>query len=193
MMDNKERSYDFYINRYREAKIEAEDFLIPLDERTFRRKPSGKSWCIGECYSHLVEAGNQYYEKAAKGIEDAEKPDTGSEDPMHLRFHLQWFVNYLKPPVTIKSISPGSFNPVEYAKIDKDEILNEFLNLQDKYITQLELAQTNNLDLSSIKVPNPLISFIKMTAAECIAVTEAHQRRHLVQARKIKQQLDENF
>lgn len=193
MKNNRERSYDFYIQRFRDAKIEAEDFLLPLDERTFRRKPSSKVWCIGECFSHLVEAGTQYFKNASKGIEAAKKPGAGSENPMHLRFHMQWFVNYLKPPVTIKSISPGSFKPVEYARVDKDEILNAYLSLQDKYITQLEIAQTNKLDLSSIKVPNPIISFISMTATECIAVTEAHQRRHLEQARNIKQQLEENF
>jgi hypothetical protein len=104
---------------------------------------------------------------------------------------MRWFVNYLEPPITIKSKSPGSFQPVQYAQLDKDEVLNNFLNLQDKYITLLEIAQTNNLDLSSIRVSNPLISFIKMTAAECIAVTEAHQRRHFEQARKVKQILEE--
>ncbi|MDX1587090.1 MAG: hypothetical protein R3222_10105, partial [Balneolaceae bacterium] len=96
MERNKERSYHFYLQQFRKAKSEAEDFLVPLDERTFRRKPSGKTWCIGECYSHLVEAGTQYYEKASKGIEKAKKPGVGSENPMHLRFHMQWFVNYLE-------------------------------------------------------------------------------------------------
>ena len=190
MKNRKESSYDFYIQQFEKAKMDAENFLAPMDDRTFRRQPSAKSWCIGECFSHLVETGNSYYKKAAKGIEESNKPGTGSDSPMHLRFHMQWFVNYLEPPVTIKSKSPGSFQPVQYARLDKDEVLNNFLDLQDKYINQLETARANKLDLSSIDVSNPLISFIKMTAAECIAVTEAHQRRHMEQARKVKQILD---
>ncbi len=184
-------SYDFYIEQFKKARAEAETFLRPLDERTFRRKPSGKSWCIGECYSHLVETGSQYYNKASQGIEKARKPGSGSENPMHLRFHMKWFVNYLEPPVSFKSKSPGSFQPVSYAGLDKDDVLNNFLDLQDKYISQLEDARSNNLDLSNIYVSNPLISFIKMTAAECIAVTEAHQRRHMEQARNVKQLIEE--
>lgn len=192
MKSKKESSYNFYIQQFEKAKIEAEDFILPIDDRTFRRKPDGKSWCIGECFSHLVETGNSYYQKAAKGVERTNKPGTGSEDPMHIRFFMQWFINYLGPPVTIKSKAPGPFKPVSYAKLDKDEVLNDYLELQDKFISLLEIADTASLDLSGIKVSNPLIPIIKMTVAECIAATEAHQRRHMEQARLVKNRLEEN-
>ncbi|MGK7392909.1 MAG: hypothetical protein ACNS60_21325, partial [Candidatus Cyclobacteriaceae bacterium M2_1C_046] len=127
----------------------------------------------------------------AEGVEKAKEKESGGNDPMHLRFHFKWFVNYLEPPVSLKSKAPNSFQPVQYAKLDKDVVLNDFLELQDKYIRQLEIAENSNLNLSNIKVPNPIISFIKMTPAECIAVTEAHQRRHMEQAKNVKELLDE--
>lgn len=164
-----------------------------MDERIFRRQPSSKSWCIGECYSHLVEAGTSYYQKVAEGIEKAKKKETGNYHSMHLRFLMKWFVNYLEPPVSLKAKAPGTFQPVEYAKLDKEEILKNFLNLQDKYISQLEIAKKLNLNLSSVKVSNPIIEFIKMTPAECIALTEAHQRRHMEQASKVKDLLEKKF
>ena len=68
MKKNKEPSYQSYIQQFENAKIEAEDFLLPMDDRTFRRQPSAKSWCVGECFSHLVETGNKYYKKASDGI-----------------------------------------------------------------------------------------------------------------------------
>ncbi|MGK7370918.1 MAG: DinB family protein [Candidatus Halalkalibacterium sp. M3_1C_030] len=193
MKSRKESSYDFYINQFEKAKTEVEDFILPLDDRTFRRKPDSKTWCIGECYSHLVETGTSYYQKASEGVEEADKPGHYSKDPMHIRFFMQWFINYLEPPITLKSKAPGPFKPVTYAQLDKDEVLKNFLELQDKYITLLEIADTNNLDLSGIKVSNPLISFIKMTVAESIAATEAHQRRHIEQARMVKKRLEENL
>lgn len=191
MKSQNKSTYAHYIGQFNQAKSEAEKLIETLDDRTFRRKPSADTWCIGECFSHLVETGSKYYNSAAKGIEKAEKHRSGAKDPFHLRFHMQWFVNYLEPPVSFKSKTPGTFQPVAYASLDKDEILNSFTDLQDKYITQLEKAQGNNLDLSSIKVPNPVIAFIRMTPAECIAVTEAHQRRHLEQAKKVKNILEE--
>lgn len=191
MKSQNKASYAYYIEQFNQAKSEAEKLIAPLDDRTFRRKPSADAWCIGECFSHLVETGSKYYNNAAKGIEKAERPESRAPDPFHLRFHMQWFVNYLEPPISIKTKSPGTFQPIAYARLDKDEILNSFMDLQDKYIAQLERAQGNNLDLSSTKVPNPVIAFIKMTPAECIAVTEAHQRRHIEQARKVKDLLEE--
>lgn len=191
MKSDRNHSYTYYIQQFNQAKTEAEQFITSLDERTFRRKPSAKAWCIGECFSHLIVTGTLYYQKGKQGIEEAKKPGTGAGKPMHLRFHMQWFVNYLEPPVSVKSKTPGLFQPEEYARLDKDEVLNNYLTLQDKYITQLEIAETNKLDLSSIKVANPVISLIKMTVAECIAVTEAHQRRHMEQAKKVEQLLEE--
>lgn len=187
MKSDRYHSYTYYIQQFNQAKTEAEQFIVSLDERTFRRKPSANVWCIGECFSHLIETGTLYYQKGEQGIKKAKKPGTGAKKPMHLRFHMQWFVNYLEPPVSVKSKTPGAFQPVEYARLDKDEVLNNYLTLQDQYITQLKMAKTNKLDLSSIKVPNPVITLIKMTVAECIAVTEAHQRRHLEQAKKVEQ------
>lgn len=183
------QSISEYIRRFEKAKQIADEFISPLDDRTFRRQPSSKAWCIGECYSHLVEAGTKYYQSIKTGLEKTEASNVKPEDPMHLRFHMRWFVNYLEPPISFKTPAPGAFKPSKYAKLDKDTILNNFLKLQDNYIYQLNMAERGNIDLSRVKVPNPVTSLIKMTVAECIAVTEAHQRRHFEQAENTLQQI----
>lgn len=184
MRSSNYKSYEHFIRQFEHAKKQAEDLVRPLDERIFIRRPSAKSWCVGECFSHLEQAGRLYLGKIEKGIEKAEKNTAIVKHPMHLRFHMQWFVNYLEPPVSVKSQMPDAFKPVEYAKIEKEEVMNGFMNLQDQFLKQLELARSRNLDLAGIKVSNPLISLIRMSVAECIAVTEAHQRRHIEQAKK---------
>lgn len=116
-------------------------------------------------------------------MEHAEPSDIKPKEPMQLRFHMQWFVNYMKPPVSFKSKSPKAFQPVEYADLNKETALNNYLELQDRFIKQLKKAEDYNINLNEIKVPNPVIPLIKMRVSECIAVTEAHQRRHLEQAK----------
>lgn len=183
MAEDKEYSISSFIDKFKKAKAEAQGFVRPLDERTFRRKPSSDKWCIGECFSHLVETGNKYLYQVEKGLRDA-KPSNGKDpDPMHLRFHMKWFINYLAPPITFKTKSPGAFSPLQYAKLDKDRIMQDYISIQDRFIERLQYAERKSLTLSSMKVSNPLIPWISMTVAECIAATEAHQRRHLEQAK----------
>lgn len=184
MKSSNYQTYGHYIRQFEHAKKQAEELVRPLDERIFIRRPSAKSWCVGECFSHLEQAGGLYLGKIQVGIEKAKKNTDIVKHPMHLRFHMQWFVNYLEPPVSVKSRMPDAFKPVEYVKIDKEEVMNGFMNLQDQFLKQLELARSKNLDLSKIKVSNPVIPIIKMSVAEGIAITEAHQRRHIEQAKK---------
>lgn len=181
-MNSLEDPYSYFIGRFEAAKKEGKDIITPLDEQTFRRRPSSKAWCIGECFSHMVEAGMEYYKPVKKGVSSAGPQEEKPKNPMHLRFHLRWFVNYLEPPVFFKTKAPASFKPIRYAQLNKKEVLNDFLLLQDRYISAVEQARTKNLDLSGIYVSHPLISFVSLSVAECIAVTEAHQRRHTRQA-----------
>lgn len=178
-----------YIGRFEAAKETAKEFIAPLDDRTFRRKPSADAWCIGECFSHLVETGNKYSNNIEEGLKETGASHPVPKDPMRLRIHMRWFVNYLEPPISFKAPSPATFKPPEYAGLNKDVVLQNFSDLQDNLIQQLTRAKEMNIDLSKIKVPNPVTSLIKMTVAECMAITEAHQRRHFEQAENTLQEV----
>ncbi|NIT61090.1 MAG: hypothetical protein GWN00_34270 [Aliifodinibius sp.] len=72
------------------------------------------------------------------------------------------------------------------------ELLDEYLNLQDRLIGQLEDAHQNNVHLGQSKVTHPIFSIITMTMAECFLLLEAHQRRHQWQAEQTLQILTEH-
>lgn len=185
-------SIEPYIRKFEDAKKYAKHFLQPLNESTLLTRPDADSWCIAECYSHIIEAGNRYLDQALSAMPDKNETVKTSDQPMRLRFHLRWFVRYLEPPVTFKSKSPGSFRPLDIETLNKDEILQQFLKMQDDYLEILRRADEEKLDLSGLKTGNPILPFIKMTVAECIAVTEAHQRRHMEQAEHVLQRLTDN-
>ncbi len=180
-MNKYTKAYSPYIRKFEEAKGELQELLSPLEEHLFTRRPSRKSWSAGECISHLVEAGSRYYERVKEGYDPSIKtPD--KRDPMHLRLHMRWFVTFLEPPVRFKSPAPASFRPKTNKRLDKNRVLADFLSLQDRYIRILRHAGEHEQNLGDIFVPNPVVPIIQMSVAECIAVTEAHQRRHLLQA-----------
>ncbi len=181
--------YAWYIRQFEYAKNEAEKLIEPLSKEEFLTRPGEGRWCVGECISHLNSTGNQYYGKVVTGIKKATEKTSKNDNPMRLRWHMQWFVNYLEPPIGFKSKSPGTFKPIQYADLNKEIVLREFQKLQDDLIAQLEFAQSHDFDLASLKVPNPIIPLLKMTVAECIAACEAHQRRHFLQAKNVLKEI----
>ena len=182
-------SFDHFIQQFEEIIDSSRDFLTGVDENAFLLKPSQDSWCIGECYSHLVQTGNLYLEKVNEGMQAAATAKTAPQNPMSLRFHMRWFVQYLEPPISMKTKAPGAFQPLTDSSITKKEVQQAFLDQQQKFLEHLETAKIEHIDLSKIKVANPLISLVGMTLAECIAVTEAHTRRHMEQAENVLRQV----
>lgn len=179
-------SFEYFIQQFEEAVQSSRIFLKEIDETTFSLKPSKDKWSIGECYSHLVETGNLYLEKVSEGMEMASPAKKPPKKPMSLRLHMKWFVQYLEPPISVKVKAPGAFYPENASSIKKEMVAQNFLDQQNAFLSHLKTAQEKHYDLSNIKVSNPLLSFVSMTVAECIAVTEAHTRRHMEQAEKVR-------
>ncbi|MDZ7715984.1 MAG: DinB family protein [Balneolaceae bacterium] len=182
-------SFEYFIQQFEKAIQSSQDFFRRIDETIFSLKPGKDQWSIGECYSHLIQTGNLYLEKVTQGMEMGNPGESQPENPLSLRLHMKWFVQYLEPPISVKSKAPGAFHPQNGSAIKKEEIVQDFLDQQNAFLKHLKTAQKNHIDLSSIKVSNPLLSFVGMTVAECIAVTEAHTRRHMEQAKRVFDQI----
>lgn len=180
------KSYTHYINRFKNTKQKTEQLLFPIPGEKFTAKPPDGGWSAAECINHLVEAGESYFEKIHVGLANMTSlPNADPNDAMSIRWHFRLFVQYLEPPVSFKSKAPKLFQPKQESLISKEQILRQFSDLQDRFLKVLYDGQGKQLDLSAIKTKNPVIPLLSMSVAECIAVTEAHQRRHLEQAARV--------
>lgn len=180
------KSYTHYINQFEDIKEQVQELLPPVPDEQFAGRPADGGWSAAECMSHLVESGQSYLQKINEGMDvGSSLPTTEGNDPMRVRWHIRWFVRYLEPPVSFKSKAPKSFQPKLYSDIDKQLILNRFVELQERYLEILKDGQSKKLNLAGIKTRNPVVPLISMSVAECIAITEAHQRRHLQQAANV--------
>lgn len=176
-------SYPWYINQFEEAKDTAEKFVLSVDEALFSQPPSQGRWSIAECYSHLINYGNLYLENMSAGV--ANTHITGDpEQSFQPRWIVQKIVSFFEPPYNIKLKTVKAMRPDPISGYNRMELLDEYLNLQDRFIVQLEKAQHRHLDLSAVKVKHPLIPFLKVTLTECFALAEVHQRRHQWQAKQ---------
>jgi hypothetical protein len=175
-------TYQWFIQQFERSKNTAEEFILSVDENLFLKAPTEGRWSIAECYSHLINYGDLYFDDICSAI--SENADTANSVNRSFppRWGAQKIISFFEPPYNIKLKTIKSMKPVDTSGYDRMELLNEYLNLQNRLITQLEDAHRKNVHLGRSKVAHPVLSIIKMTLSECFLLLEAHQRRHQWQA-----------
>jgi hypothetical protein len=177
-----QHTYNWFIQQFQDTKHTAEDFILSVDENLFLKTPTAGQWSIAECYSHLINYGELYL----NNIESAISKNAGTADSVNRPFPPRWLarkiISFFEPPYKMKLKTLKSMKPVDVSGYNRSELLDEYLNLQDFLITQLETAHQNHVHLGRSKVTHPIFSVIGITLSECFLLLEAHQRRHQWQA-----------
>lgn len=175
-------SYSWYIKQFQEAKDRAEKFILSVDDIHFQQPPAEESWSIAECYSHLINYGKLYFDNLAAGITNTQITTEDLDQSFEPRWIVRKLVSFFDPPYKIKLKTVKAMKPDPVSDYDRMELLDEYINLQDRFIAQLEKGLHRHVDLGNVKIKHPLISLIRITLTECFALAEVHQRRHQWQA-----------
>jgi len=176
---------DFYIQAFTSAKETIHTLMVNTDNQVFNTPPAEGKWCIGEIISHLIQTDKEYLtvleNKILGDTSDLKKGAGPYTHPIHLR----WFIKIVSPEFKMAVPTLPPFEPKAIKDLDKSLLLEEFEVIQNRYLTLLEKAAEENLHLGKIKVGNPIYPFVKMSVSACLAVNEAHQRRHFQQIERI--------
>ncbi|PAU94348.1 hypothetical protein CK503_05965 [Aliifodinibius salipaludis] len=182
-------TYEWLITQFENTKNVAEEFILSVDKDLFLKAPAEDQWSIAECYSHLINYGDLYFDNMVSAISE----NTSTTDSVNQSFPPRWFaqkiISFFEPPYKMKLKTVKSMKPVDTSGYNRIELLDEYLNLQNRLITQLENAHQKNVHLGRSKVTHPIFSIIKMTLSECFLLLEAHQHRHQWQAEQTLQVL----
>lgn len=177
-------SYDWYIQAFQQAKESAEQFILTTEETQFIQPPAEGRWSGAECYSHLIRFGKLYLQN----MEPAVEANYQAADDVSRAFQPRWIfqkvILFFEPPYNIKLKTLKPMKPEPVTEYNRVELLDKYINLQDRFIAQLEKGRKQQTDLQAVKVEHPVFSVIKMTLSECFAIAEAHQRRHQWQAKQ---------
>lgn len=184
---NIQYSYQWFIEQFQDAKDRAVDFCEPLGHEKFVQRPHEDTWSVGECYSHLNTFGQQYLKQVRKGLEEAPRDQQPKPEDQAYPPRILWklAIAFFAPPYKIKVKTVKPFHPETKAHLKKEQVLNDYIQMQQEFIDLLNDARVASIDLGSTKVSNPLISLAKMRLSECFAVVEVHQRRHMWQAEQV--------
>jgi hypothetical protein len=172
--------------QFESIKAEAADLAAGLSEFRFNWKPSANEWSIQECLGHLNIVGANQVSKIEEAIDRGRAMSWTEGGPFTYKRWERLLVRITEPPVRRRFKSPRRFIPAPGHPVTA--ILPTFLHLQDQLMRCVERA--DGLDLARVKAALPLSSFLKMSLGMVFRQTAAHERRHLAQARRVRESVN---
>jgi hypothetical protein len=165
-------------------KAEASELVDGLKESQFNWRPHERGWSMAECLLHLNIVGDRYVHVIEKALAEARARGSSDQGPFRHGWLGRWILANTEPPPKRKSKAVRSFTPAYGQPLTA--VMPTFVHLQGQLALQLEEA--NGLGLIRIKVPAPGMGPIRLNLYLTFAWIAAHERRHLWQARQVRNQ-----
>lgn len=163
----------------RDARAIAEG--LSEEEGAWRLAPG--AWSVAECFDHLATANRVYLEAMRGPAERARREGRRRRRPVRPGFIGGIFVRSLEPTNTRKTRAPAKIRPRESPPLA--DAVARFHESQDQVREFLRAYQ--DVDLAGVRFPNPFVPGIRFSLATGLHVITAHERRHLQQARRVRE------
>ena len=160
------------------AESDARALIAGLTEAHAGWRAQPGSWSVAQCLDHLGITNRAY-------LAAMEKPANRARQHGRLRRRETvpgWigglFVRMIEPPVRARIKAPQSIVPSTVPKLA--DAFRCVLAEQDN--VRAFLHTHNDLDLASVRYPNPFMPGVRFSLATGLHIIVAHERRHLWQA-----------
>jgi hypothetical protein len=168
----------------RAADADARVLVSDLDERAFNWQPNdGRSWSIAQCLDHLTRTGWAYLKPLEAAIEKASGRGRVRRAPIDPGYFGGLFAKYVEPPPRFRFPAPRKIQPASRGA--RHATLAAFLEMQAQ--TRALLERAAGLDLNGARFANPFVPGIRFRAGAGFLILDGHNRRHLWQARRVRQ------
>ena len=174
---------DDFRRQFQQLSADADALVAPLSDEQFHWNPAPGAWSIAECIDHLNVTARLYLPRLDQGIADAMRRGLYGGGPFRYGVLGRWLTKSQEPPARIRTKTVKAFHPA--ARRPRTEIMAAFRAYQVQYIDRLH--QANGLDLARARVSSPAFTWLRFSLGSGFALTTAHERRHLWQARNITQ------
>ena len=151
-------------------------------EEQFGWLPGPKRWSMALCFDHLNAAARAFVPAIDKATEDARARGLTSSGPFGYSLVERLFLRSTEPPPGLRFPAPRVLAPAPGKSMA--EILSEFMEWQDRLGERIRLA--DGLDLRRARARSPAFPVLVWSLGSLFAITLAHERRHLWQARQIR-------
>jgi len=169
--------------QFEEIADRAQALTTGLSEKQFTWRPKPDAWSIQECLAHLVMVGQTEVRLVEAAIANARSRGITGNGPFRYGWLERTILRQTEPPTRRRFASPRRFRPVHGQPVTA--ILPTFLHVQRQFAALAE--QAKGLDLARVKVPTPMSRLLKFSLGITLAQAAAHERRHLEQARAVRE------
>jgi hypothetical protein len=159
----------------------ANDLIAALSIQQLNWQPAPGAWSIGQCLEHLCITNEAYLPPIAAALNNKPHAPVAEIVPGWLG---GWFIqNLVEPSGKTKRVpAPGKIRPGSRVE---PAVLHRFLS-SNQACRRLILRASEN-DVNRIRFWNPFIPGLRFTAGTGLQIIVSHERRHLLQARRVKE------
>jgi hypothetical protein len=161
---------------------EAEGLVDGITETAFNWQPEPGRWSIGQNLDHLNVTTRLMLDAMEAATAKARREGKLSDGPYAYGFLGRWFHRLVQPPVKRRFRAPKKFEPAP--RLDMAKVIAEWVALHARARKAAESA--SGVDLAGIKVTSPAASFIRYELGIAFWILTGHQKRHLWQARNVR-------
>jgi hypothetical protein len=176
---------DQYQQQIENIKTEARELTQGLSESQFNWRPGPGEWSIEECLSHLTMVGQWELRAIEQAVERGRSSGVTGAGPFSYGPIERFIIDMTRPPVRTKLPAPKQFVPLHGQPVTA--IMPTFLHVQS--MLQLQMQRAEGLDLARVKVATPISRLLRLSLGATFAQAAAHERRHLEQARRVREKL----
>jgi hypothetical protein len=168
----------------------AQEVLAGLSFEQANWRPGGRAWSVAQCIDHLARTNDVYGAALAEAIQRAVlRRARLRRGPIAPGWLARKFVQALEPPVKHRV----GARPLVLPEDKRDPRLALEGLLESHASIRRLMADAADLDLNRIRFRNPFLRNWRIfTVGTGFLVLPAHERRHLWQARKVREQFPQS-
>ena len=172
-----------YSDQLLSIRQDASGLMSGLTDAQFNWQPAPGRWSMAGCFDHLNKsAARLFIPKIDEAIRTAKTRGLRSNGPFAYSAFERWAVSTNDAPAGIRFKAPKNVQPATSLRLD--DVRGEFLHWQDDVAARLR--ESDGLDLRKAKYAWPIWP-LKRSLGASFQLMLAHERRHIRQARTVRQ------
>jgi hypothetical protein len=173
---------EIYLEEIRYIRQDVAALVANLSNGQFTWRPAPGRWSIGECFEHLNLTAAAYLPAIEAAIADARARNLRSRGPFVYPLLERMFVASQEPPPRRRFRAFKGYQPAP--RLERDAVMSAFSGWQD--LLAERVAAADGLDLRRARRRAPILPLMKWSLGTMFALTLAHERRHIWQARQVR-------